>query len=371
MLWLQSSQATLHIRAIVCRRSASSYHAVARWIHTGPSTPYESKYAEKLQQKAKEQGLELSELRTRAKEAARLQEVANIKSAQLSQERPQRLEKSPSELVRSKVSAGTSSARKDSSPVKALESIINVPRLMSTPHTAEQISALWTTYHASRTGGTGRGFICASVPIKLYNKMLTIGKRYPMFVMPVPREGSLAVSPEGQESAVAHEFYFLQWDFHAPPFPPSAAVPDPFSRAPPSNTSTLPQTATVLFTPLQEYKLRQSFATPYLILTFYPDFAQSHGIVLLRGEITPSAATAAAVPNQDTSSARFLLNQFDAQLLAMGVQKFYLWGGESEDGSQQGNQKGDQKAEKLLRQFHEQPEEFNWADLLEHARLTS
>lgn len=188
-----------------------------------------------------------------------------------------------------------------------------------------------------------------------------------MFVMPVPREGSLAVSPEGQESAVAHEFYFLQWDFHAPPFPPSAAVPDPFSRAPPSNTSALPQTATVLFTPLQEYKLRQSFATPYLILTFYPDFAQSHGIVLLRGEITPSAATAAAVPNQDTSSARFLLNQVDAQLLAMGVQKFYLWGSESEDSSQEGNQ----KAEKLLRQFHEQPEEFNWADLLEHARLTS
>ncbi|KAG2160146.1 ATP11 protein-domain-containing protein, partial [Suillus bovinus] len=257
--------------------------------------------------------------------------------------------------------------RKDSSPVKALESIINVPRLMSTPHTAEQISALWTTYHASRTGGTGRGFICASVPIKLYNKMLIIGKQYPMFVMPVPREGSPAVSPEGQESAVAHEFYFLQWNFHAPPLPPSATGPDPFSRAPPSNAASLPQTATVLFTPLQEYKLRQSFATPYLILTFYPDFAQTHGIVLLRGEITPTAATAAAIPSQDTSTARFLLSQIDAQLLAMGVQKFYLWGNESEGNSQN----GDQTAERLLRQFHEQPDEFNWADLLEHARLTS
>ncbi|KAG2045265.1 ATP11 protein-domain-containing protein [Suillus americanus] len=312
------------------------------------------------------QGLELSELRTRAKEAARRKEVANVKSAQLSQAHPQRLDKSPSELVRSKVS-GTSSNRKDSSPVKALESIINVPRLMSTPHTAEQISALWTTYHASRTGGTGRGFICASVPIKLYDKMLTIGKQYPMFVMPVPREGSSAVPPEGRESTAAHEFYFLQWDFHAPPFPPSATGPDPFSRSPPSNASALPQTATVLFTPLQEYKLRQSFATPYLILTFYPDFAQTHGIVLLRGEITPSAATAAATPSQDTSTARFLLSQVDAQLLTIGVQKFYLWGNESADSSEN----GDRHAEKLLRQFHEQPEEFNWADLLEHARLTS
>jgi ATP synthase F1 complex assembly factor 1 len=122
-----------------------------------------------------------------------------------------------------------------------------------------------------------------------------------------------------------------------------------------------------LFTPLQEYKLRQSFATPYLILTFYPDFAQTHGIVLLRGEITPSAAAAAAIPGQDISTARFLLSQIDAQLLAIGVQKFYLWGNESDDSGQ----KGDRNAEKLLRQFHEQPEEFNWADLLEHARLTS
>ncbi|KAG2070708.1 ATP11-domain-containing protein [Suillus decipiens] len=313
------------------------------------------------------QGLELSELRARAKEEAHRKEVANIKSARLSQVHPRKLDKSPPELVSSKVS-GTSSTRKDSSPVKALESIINVPRLMSTPHTAEQISALWTTYHASRTGGTGRGFICASVPIKLYNKMLSIGKRYPMFVMPVPREGSSAVSPEGQENAAAHEFYFLQWDFHAPPLPPSATGPDPFSRAPPCSTTSLPQTATVLFTPLQEYKLRQSFATPYLILTFYPDFAQTHGIVLLRGEITPSTATAPAIPGKDTSSARFLLSQIDAQLLAMGVQKFYLWGNESEENSQKG---GDRNAEKLLRQFHEQPEEFSWADLLEHARLTS
>ncbi|KAG1908496.1 ATP11-domain-containing protein [Suillus fuscotomentosus] len=367
MLWLQSSPATLHLHAIVCRRSAGRYFAVARWIHAGPSTPlYESKYAERLQQKAQEQGLELTELRTRAKEAARRKEVANVKSARLSQAHPQRLNKSPSEMVRSKVS-GTSGVRKDSSPVKALESIINVQRLMSTPHTAEQISALWTTYHASRTAGTGRGFICASVPIKLYNRMLAIGKQYPMFVIPVPREGSSAVSPEGQESAVAHEFYFLQWDFHAPPLPPSATGPDLFSRVPPSNATALPQTATVLFTPLQEYKLRQSFATPYLILTFYPDFAQTHGIVLLRGEITPSAATAAATPSPGTPAARFLLSQIDAQLLAMGVQKFYLWGNESEDSSQ----KGDQKAEKLLRQFHERPEEFNWADLLEHARLTS
>jgi ATP synthase F1 complex assembly factor 1 len=200
------------------------------------------------------------------------------------------------------------------------------------------------------------------VPVDLYNKMLNIGKQYPLFVIPVPREGS---SPEGEESGTAHEFYFLQWDFHAPPSPPFTMDLEQFSR-PPSDTTALPQMATVLFTPLQEYKLRQSFATPYLILTFYPDFAQTHGLVLLRGEITPSTTAAAATPTQDTQTPRFLLSQVDAQLLAMGVQKFYLWGDASE-GESQG---GDRRAEKLLRQFHENPEEFSWQDLLKHARLT-
>lgn len=188
-----------------------------------------------------------------------------------------------------------------------------------------------------------------------------------MFVVPVAHEGSSTASPEGQESDIAHEFYFLQWDFHAPPSPPSAMELEQFSRAPLTNAvPALPQTATVLFTPLQEYKLRQSFATPYLILTFYPDFARTHGLVMLRGEITPSAASAAAAPAQGTQTTRFLLSQVDAQLLAMGVQKFYLWG----DGSEDDSKGGDRRTEKLLRQFHENPEEFSWQDLLKHARLT-
>ena len=118
--------------------------------------------------------------------------------------------------------------------------------------------------------------------------------------------------------------------------------------------SDVPELSTVLFTPLQEYKLRTSFATPYLVLTFYTDLAQSHGIVLLRGEITPSSTSAVA---QNTPE-RFLLNQVDAQLLAMGLQKFYLWGeGRKDD-------ENDSTAEALLKQFHEEPEKFSWQDLL-------
>jgi ATP synthase F1 complex assembly factor 1 len=55
-----------------------------------------------------------------------------------------------------------------------------------------------------------------------------------------------------------------------------------------------------------------------------------------------------------------MLSQDDAQLLAMEVQKFYLWGTEG---------KG-REAERLLKVFHERPEEFQWEELLKHADLS-
>ncbi|KAH7883948.1 ATP11 protein-domain-containing protein [Phlebopus sp. FC_14] len=318
--------------------------AVTRCLHARPqdATSYDHRYAEKLQQRAKEKGLALDELRVQARAEA------------LRKQKPE----PPN-------SPGTSSVRKDSSPVKPLSSILNIPRLLAAPHTSTQISALWTAYHASRSGGTGRGFICASLPVESYNTMMSVAKRYPIFVVPLPRESTPDTSSDGNDaSRTAHEFYFLQWDFHEPPPPPSSTEPDLF--APSSDlddSSNLPSTSTVLFTPLQEYKLRTSFATPYLVLTFYPDLAQSHGIILLRGEITPSSASAAT---EQEPSGRFLLNQVDAQLLAMGIQRFYLWG----EGRKEGNDR-DSTTEELLKKFHEKPEEFDWQELIKHSNVTA
>jgi ATP synthase F1 complex assembly factor 1 len=110
---------------------------------------------------------------------------------------------------------------------------------------------------------------------------------------------------------------------------------------------TNPRLATAIFTPLLEYKLRQTFATPYLVLTFYPELASSHSLVLMRGEITPSSAT-------KSTTGDHLLSQHDAQLLAHGLQRFYLWGSSKE-------------REKLLSDFHERPDVFKWEELLKHA----
>jgi len=76
----------------------------------------------------------------------------------------------------------------------------------------------------------------------------------------------------------------------------------------------------------------------------------------MRGEITPAGAGTGA----SNVVGRHMLSQDDAQLLAMEVQKFYLWGTEG---------KG-REAERLLKVFHERPEEFQWEELLKHADLS-
>ena len=175
-------------------------------------------------------------------------------------------------------------------------------------------------------------------------KMLDVASKYPTFVLPVPRENAQGAAEGSSEPA--YEFYLMEWGFHGSP-PEPAAAGDPFAAPTPSGG---PQTSTVLFTPLQEYKLRQAFATPYLVLTHYTDLARSHGLVLLRGEITPSAAG---------DGARFMLGQQDAQLLAVHLQRFYLW---NEDAAERAA---------LLRAFHESPAEFKWEELLKHTEFAA
>ena len=188
--------------------------------------------------------------------------------------------------------------------------------------------------------------------------------RYPSFVVPVPRSSAGNDASSSAGTSPACEFYFMQWAFHdAPPFPTATDVDDIESvlsgsrRGQQQGAGTSnPRSSTVLFTPLREYKLRETFATPYLVLTHYTDLARTHGVVLLRGEITPYSAVSAASA-QDHGQGHHLLTQHDAQRLSMGLQRFYLW--------DQG--KGD--AERLLRLFHENPEQFEWEELLKYAEV--
>lgn len=313
-------------------------------------------------------GLSVEELKAKAKAAEREDQKRKREAAQAARPPPpqrdaKKTNASPETLKLEK------NVRKDSSPVKVLDitsenssayhfcpqslsSILNLSKILSV--TPAQVSALWTAYHASRSDGTGRGYLCASVPVEVYRKMARVASKYPTFVLPIPR--LVPAENPGEEQKTAHEFYFMQWDFHGPP-PTITAELDPFSVPATPAPENTPPISTTLFTPLQEYKLRGSFATPYLVLTHYTDLVHTHGLVLLRGEITPSSAAASA-----SDGGRYLLAQEEAQILSIALQRFYL-PNEAD--------KGQQEREALLKTFHEQPEGFKWEGLLKHASLTA
>lgn len=226
---------------------------------------------------------------------------------------------------------------------------MDLKKILAKKHTPEEVSSLWTAYHATRSKGTGRGYLSATIPLPAYLKMTSLAAKYSSFLLPLPHP---AAEPEAPQPA--HEFHFLQWGFHETPPHPAQTPSLPFDEPlppPPASVAPNPAYSTVLFTPLQEYKLRQAFAQPHMVLTHYTDLATTHGIVLMRGELTASPS----------SPEKFLLSQVDAQLLALGVQRFYLATEE---------ERSIRRVE-MLRKFHEQPGEFRWEDLLAFADPTS
>jgi len=229
---------------------------------------------------------------------------------------------------------------------------------MKTPHTAEQIGSLWTTYHAAKSQlPTSKIYLSATIPTATYERLLSKATTYPCFILPLPRSDALEESAPGATDTsttqgTPHEFYFMQWSMHgSPPTPSADGLPPLFN--PPSSSSQSgpnPRRTTVLFTSLQEYKLRQDYATPQLVLTHYTDLAQSHGLVLFRGELTPSPS------GQST-----MLSPDNAQRLALLLQQFYLPPRESD-------KRGAARA-KLLQRFHEEPEAFRWEDVIDSIAL--
>ncbi|KAF9269960.1 ATP11-domain-containing protein [Marasmius fiardii PR-910] len=325
------------------------YRAVCRTLNT-EAINYESKYADKLEQRAKEKGVSVNQLKAEAQKKLE-EEKIRVREAYKKASEGNKIQ-GQEKKIRGGETEASSNTRQDSSPIKPLSSILNLSRIASL--NASQIGALWAAYHASRSDGTGRGYLCAAIPVDLYEKMAKVGTKYPLFVLPIPRPKQPTATEETadaqKEADNAYEFYFMEWAFHEPPPGPSAAVAaaDPFSKPPQTqnDASNMP-ISTILFTPLIEYKMRNSFATPYLVLTHYTDLAKTHGIVLLRGEITPTSA-----------GNGHLLSQEDAQVLSVGLQKFYLWDNTSADSSNIG--------ERMLKAFHENPDTFNWQELLQY-----
>ncbi|GJN91200.1 hypothetical protein Rhopal_004218-T1 [Rhodotorula paludigena] len=302
---------------------------------------FEDKYRAALERKAAQEGLSVDALKERAGEALRREQEQRRRDVM-----PQRdaakaagkeslgpveagsvdTRKSADELDKPDVVRPVPSAegeakrplppKQGESAVKALNDIMDLSK--ASDLTTSALSQLWTTYHQSK------GFLSAAIPMETYLRMINSARKYPIFVLPLAREAEL---PEGQEAEKATEMHLLEWAI----LPPPAGVSDP-----------VPPPSTVLFTPLAEYKARQEYSQPYLILTHYTDLAASHDVVLMRGEVSANVA----------------LNATDAQVLAL----FYNDSGKG----------GEVEARRrdLLRSFHEAPEQFDVEALIRAGEIS-
>ncbi|XP_031484792.1 uncharacterized protein LOC116253933 isoform X1 [Nymphaea colorata] len=118
---------------------------------------------------------------------------------------------------------------------KPLDSIIDTQRVSQ--YSAEELVKIWDDYHL------GRGHVSASVDQKLYHLLDQRAITCQHFVIPLPRGSGYTTI---------------------------------FSQA------KMPH---ILFTGLEDYKARGTQAAPYFTVTYYKEFAETKGVVLVRGDI--------------------------------------------------------------------------------------
>ncbi len=219
-----------------------------------------------------------------------------------------------------------------------------------TPHDADAIAKIWTAYHSAHPT-LSASFLSAYLPTLTYTSMLHLARANPFFVLPLPRD--VASNENGAVETDEYEMFYLQWLFH--PTSTSSSPPSPEASPTP-----LPLTSSVIFTPLEEFKKAGEWAQPQLVLTHYPELAQSHDLVLMRGEIT--AATAAG-PAGSLANPGFLLSQPQAQLLALALQRFYCADiAPRNESAKDAEDRGKRKS--ALRGFSESPGEWDWSGLV-------
>jgi ATP synthase F1 complex assembly factor 1 len=275
--------------------------------------------------------------------------------------------------------------------LKALSDIIDVSKVEA--DSPAKISQLWTQYH------TLKNKISAVIPAKQYAQMAQKAREYPNFLLPLPRT-IVGSSDEKETANVApgeqkqgYEMQYLQWSFLPPPEPAAQGSKQQQGEVV-SFTSEEKKLieksapSTVLFTPLAEYKLRQEFAQPVLILTHYTDLALSKGIVLLRGEVTgadeaAAAVTgiaAAAIASQAGETSKEKLDNLkkplqsqgkitpqDAQLLTVTLQRFYM---PKVEDAKTSKIAGEQERQELLDAFHKYHDKFDIDRLCTYSLLT-
>ena len=187
--------------------------------------------------------------------------------------------------------------------IKTLSSFIDVDKTAELPQ--KEIETIWRLRHVQDPQS-----LCAVMKTDTFRRIVDTARKHPQFILPLPREGQGA------------EIHFLQWTF-------------------PSET-----TATVLFTHLAEFKLRGEFAQPHTTVTHHLDLADRNGLVMMEGRVMESRGVSVE----------------EGKWLLMCLQKFY--GFEAHDSIARDNAG---KRRKLMEQFSGGDETFKVEELLEEA----
>lgn len=205
----------------------------------------------------------------------------------------------PEPITDSSSSSSSSPATSPKPPgIKTLSSYIDIPKTLDLPKA--EIEYIWRLRHASSPDS-----LCAVIPSNIWAVIHANARKHPQFILPLPREG--------QDGA---EIHFLQWAFPAP------------------------DTVTVLFTNLAEYKLRGEFSTPHTTVTHHLELLEEKDVVLVQGSVLKGRGVSVD----------------EGKWLLMCLQKFYGLQGEQ-----------NQSRKKLLQQFSTGDGGFKVEELLEEA----
>ncbi|KAG9070915.1 hypothetical protein KI688_008458 [Linnemannia hyalina] len=245
----------------------SNYASIApgRIIFRSKHIDYTQKYADKLQQRAKEEGVKsIEELKAKvlpttqtAFKKVQPLETDNKESLSSSAQK----QKQPVADARATSAASSSSA--GGAPGSGNPSLDKIMKLdLVKDLDAEAISKIWIQKHMDQDDS-----ISAVVPAETYKKMLKRSKDYPLFILPLSHGDGV-------------EFYLMQFAFHQ-----------------------------VIFTSLLEYKTHGENARPFLTLTHYPELIDDKQIVLMHGVVSTSPR---------------VLTLDHAQILTFGLQQYYV-----------------------------------------------
>lgn len=269
------------------------------------------KYKEKLDQKAKEKGLnnvdELKEVYSAKIQELRKKAIVPGAHAPLNPQQPPTPQQAASSIPHQAPPPPRPQQipqiPKSSDGIRTLSSFIDVEKTAALPQ--KEIETIWRLRHVRDPHS-----LCAVMQADTFKRIVATARRHPQFILPIPREEKGA------------EIHFLQWTFPSP------------------------TTATVLFTHLAEFKLRGEFAQPHTTVTHHIDLADSNGVVMLEGRVMENRGVSVE----------------EGKWLLMCLQKFYGFEAHSETAKQDA-----QRRQKLMEQFSGGDEGFKVEELLEEA----